>query len=66
MTDATIQVSPIEILVLKKLVLINHALGNAIPGQAGVEQRALTQVLNDITLRADLACNVQRTRGDAT
>jgi hypothetical protein len=54
-SEATISISPIEVLVLKKLVIINHALGKTISGQAGVEQLALTQVLNDITLRADVA-----------
>jgi hypothetical protein len=50
-----IEISPIEVLVLKKLVLINHALGKTLSGPAGNEQLALVQVLNEITLRADLA-----------
>ena len=62
MTDATITITPLEVMVLKKLVLINHALAKAISGQAGVKQLTLTQVLNDITLRADLACNVAKAR----
>lgn len=49
-----IVISPIEVLVLKKLVLINHALGQTLSGAAGAEQRKLAGVLNDITLRADL------------
>jgi hypothetical protein len=48
-----INVTPVEVLVLKKLCLINHALGKSLSGAAGIEQRALVQVLNDITLRAD-------------
>ena len=55
MTEAAITISPIELLVLKKLVIINHALGKTIGGAPGTEQLALTQVLNDITLRADVA-----------
>lgn len=52
---AQIEISKIEVLVLKKLVLINHALGETIKSE---EQKALTRVLNDITLRADLANTV--------
>ena len=48
-----IQVSPLEVLVLKKLTIINHALAKQLPGTAGIEQKALVQVLNEITLRAD-------------
>jgi hypothetical protein len=55
MTAASIHITPLEVLVLKKLVLINHALGQTLKDNAGREQRALVQVLNDITLRADLA-----------
>lgn len=50
-----IEISRLEVLVLKKLVLINHALAKTIGGAAGKEQAALVSVLNDITLRADLA-----------
>jgi len=49
-----IEISRLEVLVLKKLVLINHALAKTIGGSAGKEQAALVSVLNDITLRADL------------
>jgi hypothetical protein len=52
-----IEISRIEVLALKKLVLINHALSKSISGMAGIEQLKLTQVLNDITLRADLDNN---------
>lgn len=60
MSVPTIEISRLEVLVLKKLVLINHALGKTLPGQAGVEQLTLTKVLNEITLRADLACETHR------
>lgn len=49
-----IEISPLEVLVLKKLVLVNHALAQTIKQPAAAEQAALVSVLNDITLRADL------------
>ncbi len=49
-----IDITPLEVLVLKKLVLINHALATKIAGSASREQLALTKTLNEITLRADL------------
>ncbi len=48
-----INVTKLEVLVLKKLAVINHALGKTIGGSAGQEQAALVHVLNDIMLRAD-------------
>lgn len=54
--SGTIAISPIEVLALKKLVLINHALATTLKDQhARMEQTALLSVLNDVTLRADLA-----------
>jgi len=57
-----IKLSPIEVLALKKLTLINHALAGQLSGIAQSEQKALVQVLNDVTLRAadDLAKNDKR------
>lgn len=52
---SAIDLSPLEVLVLKKLVLVNLALGKKIGGTAGREQLALTEVLAEITTRADLA-----------
>lgn len=49
-----IEISKVELLVLKKLVLVNHALGQTLAGEAGREQRSLTKVLNEITVRADV------------
>lgn len=49
-----IEISSVEVLVLKKLVLINMALAGQISEPAASEQKALARVLNDITLRADL------------
>jgi hypothetical protein len=51
----SIEIDPLEVMVLKKLVLINHALAKQLSGSAGREQASLVRVLNDITLRADLA-----------
>lgn len=48
-----IEISAVEVLVLKKLVLINHALAAKIAEPAASEQKALVRVLNEITLRAD-------------
>jgi len=48
-----IEVSPIEVMALKKLCLINHALIGKLDALAQREMRALFSVLNDITLRAD-------------
>lgn len=54
--SATIEISPVELLALKKLALINDALARSLrdPG-ARAEQTALTRVLVDIAGRADLA-----------
>lgn len=53
---ATIEVSPIEVLALKKLALINGALAQSLSNQtARREQTALLRVLMDVASRADLA-----------
>lgn len=51
-----IEISPIEVLALKKLALINGALAQTLkdPG-ARREQTALLLVLMDVAARADLA-----------
>jgi hypothetical protein len=50
-----ITINRIEVLALKKLVLINHALSKSLSDpMASREQKALVQVLNDVVLRADL------------
>jgi hypothetical protein len=61
MRDRTIkiEITPIELLVLKKLVLINAALAKALSDpSAAREQLAMTRAVNDIVLRADLASQV--------
>jgi hypothetical protein len=59
--SASITISPVEVLALKKLVLINHALQRSLKEPAAKqEQGALVRVLNDVALRADIANSVQR------
>jgi hypothetical protein len=53
---ASIEISPIEVLALKKLSLINGALAQSLRDKsARDEQMALLRVLMDIASRADLA-----------
>ncbi|TIN36798.1 MAG: hypothetical protein E5Y10_21960 [Mesorhizobium sp.] len=52
---AAIEITPVEVLALKKLALINGALAESISGQARVEQRVLLRVLMEVVARADLA-----------
>ena len=53
---ASIEISPVEALALKKLSLICGALASSLTDQtAAREQRALTCVLIDVVNRADLA-----------
>lgn len=56
--EATVTISRVEVLALKKLVLINGALAKTLQSRvAGGEQLALTRVLIDVVNRADLALN---------
>lgn len=53
---ASIEITPVEVLALKKLALINGALAQSLKdGTAKREQTALLSVLMDVTSRADLA-----------
>lgn len=53
---AGIEITPIEVLALKKLALINGALAQSLrEGVARSEQIALLRVLMDVTTRADIA-----------
>jgi hypothetical protein len=53
---ATVEVTALDVLVLKKLVLINAALAKALTDpRAAREQLAMTKEVNDFVLRADLA-----------
>lgn len=51
---ATIEVTMVEVLALKKLALINHALAMSLTDKrAAREQLALTSVVTDIVKRAE-------------
>jgi hypothetical protein len=50
-----IEISPIELLALKKLALVNGALAKTLGGTAERETSALLSVLIDVISRADLA-----------
>ena len=53
---ANVEVSALDVLVLKKLVLVNHALAKALADRrAASEQLEMTRHLNEFVLRADLA-----------
>lgn len=51
---ATVDITPIEVMALKKLAVINGALAKSISGKASVEQMALTRVLIEVVNRADV------------
>jgi len=50
-----IEITQIELLALKKLAVICGAVAKSLPGQAAVEQTALTRVLIDVVNRAEVA-----------
>jgi hypothetical protein len=51
----TISLLGIEIIALKKLSLVSHALAGKIGGRAGEEQRTLATVLDDTIRKIELA-----------
>lgn len=54
--SATVEVTALDVLVLKKLVLINAALAKALTDKiAAQEQMTMTKHVNEFVLRADLA-----------
>lgn len=52
---ATFEITPIELLSLKKLAVINGALAKSLSGTAAIEQTALLRVLIDVLNRAEVA-----------
>jgi hypothetical protein len=52
---ATISLLGIEIIALKKLSLVSHALAEKIGGSAGEEQKVLATVLDDTIRKIELA-----------
>jgi hypothetical protein len=49
-----ISISGIEIIALKKLSLVSHALAEKIGGEAGREQTCLAKTLDDVIRRIEL------------
>jgi len=50
-----IEISPVEMMALKKLAIINGALAKQFTGIAAIEQTALVRVLIDVLNRAEVA-----------
>ena len=50
-----ISITGVEIIALKKLSLVSHALAEKIGGPAGREQATLAQVLDDVVRRIELS-----------
>jgi hypothetical protein len=50
----TISVTGIDLLALKKLSLVSHALAERIGGSAGAEQKALAKTLDELLLQIEL------------
>ena len=58
---AAVEIDAIDVLVLKKLVLINAALAKSLTDpSAAREQLAMTKHVNEFVLRADLAVKTQK------
>lgn len=51
-----VKVLGIELIALKKLSLVSHALADKIGGSAGAEQRVLATVLDDVIRQIELGC----------
>lgn len=51
----TISVMGIDVIALKKLSLVSHALAEKMGGMAGEEQRTLAKVLDDTIRKIELA-----------
>ncbi len=54
MHTATISIMEIELIALKKLSLVSHALAQKIGGQAGAEQKCLADVLDETIRKIEL------------
>lgn len=50
-----ISITGIEVIALKKLSLVSHALAQKIGGVAGLEQETLAKTLDDVVRRIELA-----------
>ena len=54
-TEVKIEVRGIELIALKKLSLVSHALAKKIGGRAGEEQTCLATVLDDVIRQIELS-----------
>ena len=52
--NVTIEVQVIELLALKKLSLVSHALASKLDYQASQEQKCLASVLDDVIRRIEI------------
>ena len=52
----TVKVLGIELIALKKLSIVSHALADKIGGRAGEEQRTLASVLDDVIRQIEQGC----------
>jgi len=59
----TITVSGMDIIALKKLSLVSHALSRRLDGQAGREQTTLANTLDDVIRNIELAVHGPQTGG---
>lgn len=55
MSEVTINIEPIEIIALKKLSLVSHALATKLPYGSREEQSTLAKVLDDVIRNIELA-----------
>lgn len=53
--NVAIEVQPIELIALKKLSLVSHALASKLDYRASEEQKTLATVLDDVIRRIELA-----------
>lgn len=53
-TTVTVSVSGIDLVALKKLSLVSHALAEKIGGSAGEEQKCLATVLDDLIRQIEI------------
>jgi len=60
----TVSYSGIELIALKKLSLVSHALAQKIGGSAGEEQTTLARTLDDVIRRLELAAVPSKERGE--
>lgn len=57
--NVSIPINGLEVLALKKLSLVSHALAEKIDGMAGREQKMLANTLDDVVRRIELAAAKQ-------